>query len=200
MLLVADTFDVAAAALSAIRIDLGQRRELVPDGTHSALWITDFPMFERDSDGERWVALHHPFTSPSGDLSDPGSVSSRAYDIVLDGVEIGGGSIRIHDPEVQAKVLETIGMSAEEAEERFGFLLRALRQGAPPHGGVALGLDRLVALCAGHDSIRDVIAFPKSASSQDPLTGAPGEVDPAQLREVGLQRLPVDGVKRQPES
>jgi aspartyl-tRNA synthetase len=200
MLLVADTFDVAAAALSAIRVDLGNRRELVPEGTHSALWITDFPMFERDSDGERWVALHHPFTSPSGDLSDPGSVSSRAYDIVLDGVEIGGGSIRIHDPEVQAKVLETIGMSAEEAEERFGFLLRALRQGAPPHGGVALGLDRLVALCAGHESIRDVIAFPKSASSQDPLTGAPGEVDPGQLREVGLQRLPVDGVKRQPES
>ena len=200
MLLVADRKSTAAASLSAIRLDLADRRGLVPEGHHEALWITDFPMFERDADGERWIALHHPFTAPSGDLSDPGSLKSRAYDIVLDGTEIGGGSIRIHDSKVQAEVLEIIGMSADEAEERFGFLLRALRQGAPPHGGIALGLDRLVAICAGHDSIRDVIAFPKSASSQDPLTGAPGEVDLSQLREVGLQKLPVDGVKRSPES
>ncbi|CAB4858509.1 MAG: aspartate--tRNA ligase [Actinobacteria bacterium] len=199
MLLVADSQATAGAALSAVRIDLGQRRGLVPDGLHHALWVTDFPMFEPDSNSGGWTALHHPFTAPSGDLGDPASLKSRAYDIILDGVEIGGGSIRIHDPETQAKVLEIIGMTAAESEERFGFLLRALRQGAPPHGGIALGVDRLVALCAGHDSIRDVIAFPKSASSQDPLTGAPGEVDPAQLKEIGLQRLPVDRVQRTPE-
>jgi len=199
MLLVADTQGTAAAALSAVRLDLGHRRGLVPEGLHHALWVTEFPMFEPDSASGGWTALHHPFTAPSGDLGNPGGLKSRAYDIILDGVEIGGGSIRIHDPETQAKVLEIIGMSPADSEERFGFLLRALRQGAPPHGGIALGVDRLVALCAGHDSIRDVIAFPKSASSQDPLTGAPGEVDPAQLKEIGLQRLPVDRVQRTPE-
>lgn len=199
MLLVADTQGTAAAALSAVRLDLGHRRGLVPESVHHALWVTEFPMFEPDSASGGWTALHHPFTAPSGDLGAPRGLKSRAYDIILDGVEIGGGSIRIHDPETQAKVLEIIGMSPADSEERFGFLLRALRQGAPPHGGIALGVDRLVALCAGHDSIRDVIAFPKSASSQDPLTGAPGEVDPAQLKEIGLQRLPVDRVQRTPE-
>ncbi|MEI6447640.1 MAG: aspartate--tRNA ligase [Actinomycetes bacterium] len=190
MLIVADQRPVAAAALSAIRLELAERRGLVPEGEHHALWVTEFPMFERDSADGRWTALHHPFTAPSGDMSKPESLRSRAYDIVLDGVEIGGGSIRIHDPAIQSAVFEAIGMGREEADERFGFLLRALDQGAPPHGGIALGIDRLVAICAGRDSIRDVIAFPKSASSQDPLTGAPGAVDPEQLREVGLIAVP----------
>jgi aspartyl-tRNA synthetase len=148
--------------------------------------VTDFPAFERDADGD-WTALHHPFTAPTGDLSDPGSLKSRAYDIVLDGVEMGGGSIRIHQAEVQQRVFEILGIDADEAQARFGFLLDALRFGAPPHGGLALGMDRVVALIAGEPSIRDVIAFPKTASGADPLTGAPAPVDAKQLSELFLR-------------
>jgi aspartyl-tRNA synthetase len=187
LFIVADEEPTAAAALGALRLELSQRFQLVPEGRHETLWVVDFPAFEWSEGEGRWQAVHHPFTTPTGDFSDPGSMRSLGYDIVLDGTEIGGGSIRIHRPEVQREVFKVLGISEEEAEERFGFLLDAMRYGAPPHGGLALGLDRIVALIAGHDSIRDVIAFPKTASGADPLTGAPAAVDPPQLAELGLR-------------
>jgi aspartyl-tRNA synthetase len=147
-------------------------------------------MFEWNADEGRWDALHHPFTAPVGSFDDPGALRSRGYDIVLDGTEIGGGSIRINRPEVQQQVFNALGISEQEADERFGFLLEALRYGAPPHGGIALGIDRIVAILGGRDSIRDVIAFPKTASGSDPLTGAPSPVDDRQLRELGIRTLP----------
>ncbi|HEY1540479.1 MAG TPA: aspartate--tRNA ligase [Solirubrobacteraceae bacterium] len=187
LLAVADTADTAANALGALRLDLAERWDLVPDGRHDVLWVVDFPMFAYNDSEDRWDALHHPFTAPTGDLSDPGSLRSRAYDLVVDGWELGGGSIRNHDAAVQSRVFEIIGMDGAEAQRRFGFLLEALRYGAPPHGGIAFGIDRIVALLAGRDSIRDVIAFPKTASGSDPLTGAPAGVDDGQLRELGLR-------------
>jgi aspartyl-tRNA synthetase len=187
LLIVADRAKVAAAALGELRLELGRRFGLIPEDQHQLLWVVDFPMFGWDEDEERWDALHHPFTAPVGDLSDPGSLRSRGYDIVLDGSEIGGGSIRINRPEVQQAVFKALGISEEEADARFGFLLRAMRYGAPPHGGIALGVDRLVALLGGRESIREVIAFPKTASGADPLTGAPAAVDRAQLTELGLR-------------
>ena len=189
LLAVADTADVAANALGTLRLELADRWELVPAGAHDVLWVVDFPMFGWNETEQRWDALHHPFTAPTGSFDDPGALRSRAYDLVVDGWELGGGSIRNHDPDVQRKVFEAIGMSDEEAQERFGFLLDALRYGAPPHGGIAFGIDRIVALLAGRDSIRDVIAFPKTASGSDPLTGAPAPVDDAQLRELGIRTL-----------
>ena len=183
LLAVADDARVAAEVLGTLRLRLGE-----PDTSrHSLVWIVDFPAFEWNAGENRWDALHHPFTAPVGDLDDPGSLRSRAYDLVLDGTEIGGGSIRIHDVAVQRRVLEILGMSEEEAQARFGFLLDALRYGAPPHGGIAFGLDRVAAIMAGRDSIRDVIAFPKTASGADLLTGAPAPVDARQLRELGLR-------------
>jgi aspartyl-tRNA synthetase len=187
LLAVADETSTAAAALGALRLDLAARWALVPGGRHDVLWVVDFPMFGYDEAEGRWNALHHPFTAPTGSLDDPGSLRSRAYDLVVDGWELGGGSIRNHDEAVQSRVFEIIGMDAQEADRRFGFLLEALRYGAPPHGGIAFGIDRIVALLAGRDSIRDVIAFPKTASGSDPLTGAPARVDEAQLRELGLR-------------
>jgi len=183
ILVVADEPATAARVLGELRLQVGE-----PEEGHDLVWIVDFPMFERNEQAGRWDALHHPFTAPSGDLdADPGAWRSRAYDLVMDGTEIGGGSIRINTPEVQTKVFEALGMSPAEATERFGFLLDALSYGAPPHGGIAFGLDRIVALLAGRESIREVIAFPKTASGADPLTGAPAPVAARQLRELGLR-------------
>ena len=187
LLFVADQPWVAAEALGALRLELGRRFGLIPEGGHDVLWVVDFPMFEPTDEG--WGAVHHPFTAPTGDFADPGAMRSRGYDLILDGWELGGGSIRINTPEVQEQVFKVIGMSEEEGRRRFGFLLDALRYGAPPHGGIALGIDRVVALIAGRDSIREVIAFPKTASGSDPLTGAPAPVDARQLRELGVRSI-----------
>jgi len=192
LLISADTPKVVCAVLGALRLELAERFGLIdPAHTHEILWIVDFPMFEPGDEEERWDPLHHPFTAPEGDLDgDPGALRSRAYDLVLDGSEIGGGSIRINRVDVQQKVLALLGMSAEEAQARFGFLLDALRYGAPPHGGIAMGIDRIVTLLAGRETIRDAIAFPKTATGADPLTGAPAPVDARQLRELGIQVPP----------
>jgi aspartyl-tRNA synthetase len=193
--IVADKPDVAARVLGALRLEVADREAVTG---YDLFWVVDFPMFEWNEDESRWDPLHHPFTAPSGDLdADPGTWRSRAYDVILNGTEIGGGSIRINRPEVQRKVFDALGMSAAEADERFGFLLEALRYGAPPHGGIAFGLDRIVAILAGRESIRDVIAFPKTASAFDPLTGAPAPVDDRQLRDLGVALR--DGYKPPPE-
>ncbi len=187
ILIVADQAPVAARVLGALRVEVAEGE---PEG-HDLFWVTDFPMFGWNETEGRWVAEHHPFTSPKGDLDgDPGTWLSRSYDVVLDGWELGSGSIRINRPELQQKVFDALGIGPEEAEQRFGFLLEALRFGAPPHGGIALGIDRIAALLARRDSIRDVIAFPKAASGADPLTGAPAAVDERQLRELGLKLDP----------
>ncbi len=174
-------------SLGALRTELAERFELIPPETHDIRWVVQFPMFMWNDEEQRWEAEHHPFTAPTGDLDDPGGLLSRSYDLVLDGAEIGGGSIRNHRADVQQRIFEIIGIGPEEAQARFGFLLDALKYGAPPHGGIAMGVDRIVALIAGRDNIREVIAFPKATSGGDPLTGAPASVDGAQLRELGLR-------------
>ncbi|HVL37238.1 MAG TPA: aspartate--tRNA ligase [Burkholderiales bacterium] len=187
----ADKAKVVNDALGALRVKVAQDKGLVQPGWQ-ALWVVDFPMFEWDEEGRRWGAMHHPFTAPKDgheDLlaTDPGRALSKGYDLVLNGWEIGGGSVRIHRAEVQAKVFRALGISESEARAKFGFLLDNLQYGAPPHGGIAFGLDRLVALMAGAESIRDVIAFPKTQRAQDLLVGAPSAVDEKQLRELGLR-------------
>jgi aspartyl-tRNA synthetase len=191
---VADQVDVAAAALGAVRRAAARMLGLVKDGTYEFVWVTDFPLFERSKETGEITAAHHPFTSPRPeDLpwleSEPLRVRARAYDLVLNGTELGSGSIRIHDPELQQRVFQGLGLSREEAERRFGFLLTAFRYGAPPHGGFAYGLDRVVMLAAGADTIREVIAFPKNQQAEELMTAAPAPADPKQLRELGLELL-----------
>ena len=188
----ADKAKVVNEALGALREKIGHDKGLVNDLIWAPLWIVDFPMFDFDEDNKRWNALHHPFTAPKDgheDLleSDPGKCLSKAYDMVINGSEVGGGSIRIHKSEVQSKVFKALNISKDEAEEKFGFLLDALQYGAPPHGGIAFGLDRIVTLLAGAESIRDVIAFPKTQKAQCLLTNAPNNVDDKQLRELHIK-------------
>ena len=180
--------------LGAVRLEIGKRCNLIPDGQWEFLWVVDAPMFE-PTDGGGWTAVHHPFTGPKPEFaatfkSDPASALAYAYDIVLNGTELGGGSIRIHDRNIQKDVFSVIGLSDEEAASKFGFLLEAFNYGPPPHGGIALGLDRVCALLTGSDSIREVIAFPKTASGGDPLTGAPTPITPAQRKESGIDWVP----------
>jgi aspartyl-tRNA synthetase len=193
LFIVADQDKVALPALGHLRLDLANRWKLAEPGRLDFVWVVDFPLLEWDKEEKRWGACHHPFTSPKHedlDLleSDPGRVKARAYDIVLNGIEIGGGSIRIHRQDIQSRVFKAIHIDDEEARAKFGFLLDALSYGAPPHGGIALGLDRFVMLMAGAESIRDVIAFPKTASGTCLMTAAPSEVAPEQLRILGLRQ------------
>jgi aspartyl-tRNA synthetase len=187
----ADKARVVNDALGALRVKLAEDRGMVKEGW-APLWVIEFPMFEKDDQSKRWAALHHPFTAPAVNdadalKADPANALSRAYDVVLNGSEIGGGSIRIHNQDIQSVVFELLDISKEEAEEKFGFLLRALEFGAPPHGGIAFGLDRIVMLMAGAESIRDVIAFPKTQTAHDPLTNAPSAVSAEQLKEAGIR-------------
>ena len=187
ILVVADREEVVARVLGELRTQVANAE---PE-SHDIFWVVDFPMFGRNEAEGRWDPLHHPFTAPTGDLDgNPGGWRSRAYDVVMDGWEIGGGSVRVNTPELQQKVFDVLDIGPDEAKERFGFLLEALRFGAPPHGGIAFGLDRIAAICAGAEAIRDVIAFPKAASGADPLTGAPSPVDERQLRDLGIRTEP----------
>jgi aspartyl-tRNA synthetase len=192
VLVVADRESRANTVLDGLRRLLADRLGLIPADTWAFLWITEPPLFEWTDEDERWGSVHHPFTSPATDDLSPETARARAYDVVLNGWELGGGSVRIHRPEVQRRVFEALGFSPEEAEARFGFLLEAFRYGVPPHGGIAFGLDRVAMLLAGEQNIREVIAFPKTQSGADLLTGAPSPVDEAQLQDLGLRlRRPV---------
>ena len=192
IMFIADKPAVVAQALGALRIEMAKRRNLIDPDALAFAWVVDFPMFEYDEEENRYVAMHHPFTSPRDEdlpllATDPGKVYAKAYDMVLNGTEIGGGSIRIHRRDVQKQIFSAIGLSDEEAQEKFGFMMNAFEYGAPPHGGLAFGLDRLIMIMAQRDSIRDVIAFPKTQSAACVMTQAPNDVDDKQLRELHIR-------------
>jgi aspartyl-tRNA synthetase len=187
ILLVADAAKRTNVVLDGLRRHMADRLELIPTDRWNFLWITEFPVFEWDEDEAKWDAQHHPFTAPVSEDLDPATARARAYDAVLNGIELGSGSVRIHDPDLQRKVFDTLGISGAEAEDKFGHMLDAFRYGVPPHAGFALGLDRIVMLLTGRENIRDVIAFPKTSSGQELLTGAPSEPSPEQLRLLGLR-------------
>ncbi|MGH9336159.1 MAG: amino acid--tRNA ligase-related protein, partial [Vicinamibacteria bacterium] len=198
LLVVAADPVVASTVLGALRVAIAKKERLVPEGRDFALaWVTDFPYFEYSETEKRWEAMHHPFTSPfEEDLGklekQQGAVRSLAYDLVANGFELGGGSIRIHQLDVQSKVFRAMGLTDEEAREKFGFFLEALQYGAPPHGGIAFGVDRIAMLAAGGQSLRDVIAFPKTTSAYDLMTGSPSSVSDAQLKELSIRVLSDD--------
>ena len=191
LLFAADTWETASRVLGHLRLHLGRELGLIDDSTFTFLWVTDFPMFEWDEDEERWTAVHHPFTRPTDEWreafdDDPRNALAYAYDIIVNGNELGGGSFRIHEPDVQARVFGLLALSEAEQRAQFGFLLDALAMGAPPHGGIALGIDRMTMVLAGEPNLRDVIAFPKNQAGLDPMSGAPSAITDAQLGELGL--------------
>ncbi len=192
LFMIGDNKMTTLTALGALRSEIARRENLAGTGVFKPVWVTDFPMFEHDQDKDRYIAMHHPFTAPREDdieklESDPSNALSRGYDLTLNGHEIAGGSIRIHSPQVQEKVFSILGLSHEEAVEKFGFLVEALSYGAPPHGGIAFGFDRLVMVLAGTENIRDVIAFPKTTSAASLMDASPSSVSRQQLDELGIQ-------------
>ena len=191
LLFAADTWETTSRVLGHLRLHLGRELGLIDDTAFTFLWVTDFPMFEWDDEEKRWTAVHHPFTRPTDEWGerfddDPRHALAYAYDIIVNGNELGGGSFRIHEPDVQARVFDLIALTEEQQRSQFGFLLDALAMGAPPHGGIALGIDRMTMVLAGEPNLRDVIAFPKNQAGLDPMSGAPSEITPAQLDELGL--------------
>lgn len=187
LLIVAGTKQKTLKAAGQLRLHIANQLNLIPKNTYACLWVLDFPLFEYDEDQQRWVSMHHPFTAPIGTLNaDISSIKANAYDMVINGIEVGGGSIRIHHKEVQKQVFEILGFTEEEATKQFGFLMNAFEYGAPPHGGIAFGFDRLTAIMCDTDSIRDVIAFPKNNAGKDVMIDAPSEINPQQLEELGI--------------